>query len=73
MCNCVFGLVGVPVCALMCGYSGKDPHAPPTPALHRGPLVLSPAVKGPLFLPQGVPGTLPLTEPRASPILGLAE
>lgn len=73
MCSCVFGLVGVPVCAHMCGYSGRGPDVPPTPALHRGPLVLSPAMKGLLFLPQGVPGTLPRTEPEASLILGLAE
>lgn len=67
MCNC--GLVGVP-CVHVCGYSGRGPHVPP--GLSQRPLVLSPAVKGPLSFPQ-VLGFLSLAEPKASPILGLTE
>lgn len=52
-CHCVFGLVGVPMCAHMCGYSGEGLEVPPPHASHRGPLVLSLAMKGLLFLPLG--------------------
>ena len=34
MWNCVFGSVGVPACAYMCGYSVTGPDGPLTPAPH---------------------------------------
>lgn len=38
VCDCVFGLVGVPVCARMCGYSGRGPDVPPPQLLTEPPL-----------------------------------
>lgn len=38
VCDCVFGLVGVPVCAHMCGYSGRGPDVPPAQLLTEAPL-----------------------------------
>lgn len=44
---------------------GEALVSPPSPAPHRGPLVLS--LDGVFVPPLGVPGALPPTEPRAFP------
>ena len=71
-CNSVFALVGVPMCAHVTLFRERPRHTPHPGSAQRPPCSQS-GCEGALVPPSGVPGALPMAEPRASPILGPVE